>query len=71
MHGFVPSGWWALAGSYCHIFSSAYPSDQPIAQHPQARIREAAFPVHRRNFVRQIRIVFVNNDLQALAKNVG
>ena len=30
-----------------------------------------AFPVHRRNFVRQIRIAFVNNYLQALAKNEG
>ena len=30
-----------------------------------------AFPVHRRNFVRKIRIAFVNNHLQALAKNEG
>src|SRR6266508_1387978 len=30
-----------------------------------------AFPVQRRNFVRQIWIPFVNNYLQALAKNEG
>ena len=30
-----------------------------------------AFPVHRRNFVRQIRITFLNKHLQALAKNEG
>jgi hypothetical protein len=30
-----------------------------------------AFPVHRRNFVRQTRIAFVNNYLQAFAKNEG
>jgi hypothetical protein len=30
-----------------------------------------AFPVHRRNFVRQIRIAFVNNRLQGLAENEG
>jgi hypothetical protein len=34
-------------------------------------IFQMAFPVHRRNFVRQIRIAFVNNHLQALAKNEG
>jgi hypothetical protein len=32
---------------------------------------ERAFPVHRRNFVRWTRIAFVNNHLQALAKNEG
>jgi hypothetical protein len=31
----------------------------------------SASPVHRRNFVRQIRIAFGNNHLQALAKNEG
>jgi hypothetical protein len=30
-----------------------------------------AFPVHRRNFVRQIRIAFVNKHVQGLAKNEG
>jgi len=29
---------------YPHIFASLHPPEQPIAQHPQARIRQA--PVH-------------------------
>ena len=35
------------------------------------RAGPSAFPVHRRNFVRQIRIAFVNNHLQGLAENEG
>jgi hypothetical protein len=38
---------------------------------PETAARVQAFPVHRRNFVRQTRIAFVNNHLQPLAKNVG
>jgi hypothetical protein len=33
----------------------------------QGLTQKPAFPVHRRNFVCQIRIAFVNNHLQALA----